>query len=205
MTVRTTHGEVAVPGRGDLKRHIGADEFEAVVGADAAAFLSGTEGGAASPAHRRRVRDFRAHHNRLTAPMPLRAGLFARGLAGLVLVRSAGLLGPDVGRIGGGAVRVGRGRFASLFTPIGVVTGGRARTRRRILARAVGQRFRQLAPSPSQILKLASRHRREVCPLDIVQLWDESARHIERRILFAPKRKPLLAVQIAAAAASRQR
>src|SRR5208283_2059558 len=130
----------AVSGRDDLKSHVASDEFEAVVGADAAALQVGAEGGAASRAHHRRVRDFCAHHNRLTAPMPFRAGLFAGAPGGLVLVRLAGFLGRSVGRIGVGAVRVGRNRFASLFTPIGVVARRRTRTGRRILARAVGNK-----------------------------------------------------------------
>ena len=93
--------------------------------------LSSLIEGAASRAHHRRVRDFSAHHNRLTAPMPFRAGLFAGALGGLVLVRLAGFLGRSVGRIGGGAVHVGRNRLASLFTPIGVVARRRTRTGRK--------------------------------------------------------------------------
>src|SRR5208337_2154477 len=134
--------------------------------------------------------DFCAHHNRLTAPMSFRAGLFAGALGGLVLVRLAGFLGRSVGRTGGGAVRVGRNRFASLFTPIRIVARRRSRTGRRILARAVGQQTRQLMQPPSQFLELLARHPCEVGALDIVQLWGESARHIERRIPFATKRKP---------------
>ena len=131
VTAGAAHSEVAVSGRGDLKSHVASDEFETVVGADAAALQVGAEGGAASRARHRRVRDFSAHHNRLTAPMPFRAGLFAGALGGLVLVRLAGFLGRSVGRIGGGAVRVGRNRFASLFTPIGVVARRRTRTGRK--------------------------------------------------------------------------
>ncbi len=113
-----------------------------------------------------------------------------KALGGPVLVRLAGFLGRSVGRLGGGAVRIGRNRFASLLTPIGVVTRRRTRTGRRILARAVSQQTRQLMQPPSQFLELLARHPREVGALDIVQLWGESARHIERRIPFAPKRKP---------------
>ena len=205
VTAGAAHGKVAVSGRGDLKSHVASDEFEAVVGADAAALQVGAEGGAASRAHHRRVRDFSAHHNRLTAPMPFRAGLFAGALGGLVLVRLAGFLGRSVGRIGGGAVRVGGNRFASLFTPIGVVARRRTRTGRRILARAVGQQTRQLMQPPSQFLELLARHPREVGALDIVQLGGELARHIERRIPFAPKRKPPHDDQTATVSASSDR
>ena len=178
-----------MPGRGDLKSHVASDEFEAVVGADAAALQVGAEGAAAGRAHYRRVRDFAAHHDRLTAPMSFRAGLFAGALGGLGLVRIAGFLGRSAGRPGGGAVRAGGSRFASLFTPIGIIARRRTRTGRRILARAVGQQTRQLVQPPNQVLELLARHPREVGALDIVQLWGESARHRERRIPFAPKRK----------------
>ena len=97
VTAGAAHSEVAVSGRGDLKSHVASDEFETVVGADAAALQVGAEGGAASRARHRRVRDFSAHHNRLTAPMPFRAGLFAGALGGLVLVQLAGFLGRSVG------------------------------------------------------------------------------------------------------------
>jgi hypothetical protein len=43
---------------------------------------------------------------------------------------------------------------------------------------------------PRQLLELLARHRREVCPLHIVEVGVESARHAKRRILFAPIRKP---------------
>src|SRR5208282_4112248 len=123
--------------------------------------------------------------HRLTAPMPLRAGLFAGALGGPVLVRLAGFLGRSVGRLGGGAVRIGRNRFASLLTPIGVVTRRRTRTGRRILARAVSQQTRQLMQPPSQFLELLARHPREVGALDIVQLWGESGNYhldVDRRM-----------------------
>src|SRR5208337_1629010 len=106
-------------------------------------------------------------------------------------------LGRSAGGIGAAAVRRDRNRFASLFSPIGVVTRRRPRTGRRILARAIGQRSRQFMQPPSQFLKLLARHPREAGALDIVQLWGESARRIKRRIPFAPKRKPPQTVRTA--------
>jgi hypothetical protein len=48
---------------GRLKSHFAADEFEAVVCADASALQVETEGGLADGAHRRRVRNFRARRS----------------------------------------------------------------------------------------------------------------------------------------------
>ena len=186
MTAGTANGEVDVLGRGDLKSHAAADEFEAVVGADEPALQVRPESGSAGRAYCQRVRDFSAHHNRLTAPMPFRAGLFAGGLAGLPLFRLAGALG----RGDGGSLAAAFGRLASRLTSIGVVARWRTRTGRRVLARAVGQQTRQLMQPPRQFLKLLARHHREVGPLDIVQIGVESASHSRRRILFPPTRKP---------------
>src|SRR5271168_1899182 len=176
-------------GEHPLKSHFAAGEFEAVVRADASALQVRPQGALAGGADDRRVRDFRAHDDRLGAPEPFRAGLFAGGLGGLLLASFAGVLGR-----GGGwrcaAVPIGRGRFSSLAPPIRIVARRRARTGRRVRARAVGQRTRQLAPPPRQLFEFLARHRREVCPLDIVQVRGESARHSRRRIAFAPKRKP---------------
>src|SRR5271170_897670 len=191
MTTAAADREVDVFGRGDLKRHVAAHEFEAVVGADAPSLQVGTEAGAAGRAHRRWVLDVRAHYDRLAAPMPFRAGLFACGPAGLHLVQFASALGRGGGSLGVvSAVRATGRRLASLATPIGVVTRRRPRTGRRVLARAVGQRTRQLVQPPRQLLELLARHRREVCPLHIVQVGVESVRHARRRILFASIRKP---------------
>src|SRR5271167_685020 len=140
---------------------------------------------------RRWVLDVCAHHDRLAAPMPFRAGLFACGPAGLRLVWFASALGRGGGSLGVvSAVWATGRRPTSLATPIGVVTRRRARTGRRVLDRAVGQRTRQLVQPPRQLLELLARHRREVCSLHIVQVGVESARHARRRILFASIRKP---------------
>src|SRR5271154_5311814 len=129
-----------------------------------------------------------AGDNRLTAPVPFRAGLFAGGLAGLLLARIAGFLGRGGGRLA--AARTGRGGLSSLAAPIGIVARRRTRAGRRVLAQAVGQRARQLVLPPSPLLDLLARHRGEVGSLDIFQVGVESARHARRRILFAPTRKP---------------
>src|SRR5277367_273781 len=188
VAARTAHGEVDVFGRRDLKSHFAAEEFEAVMGADASALQVETEGGSAGAACRRRVRNFSARDNRLTAPVPFRAGLFAGGLAGLLLARIAGFLGRGGGRLA--AARTGRGGLSSLAAPIGIVARRRTRAGRRVLAQAVGQRARQLVLPPSPLLDLLARHRGEVGSLDIFQVGVESARHARRRILFAPTRKP---------------
>ena len=204
MTAGAANGEVDVLGGGDLKSHVASDEFEAVVGADEPAFQVSPESGSAGRAHRRRVRDVCAHHNRLTAPMPFRAGLFAGGLAGLPLLWLAGALG----RGGGGSLAVAafaRGRPTSRLASIGVVARWRTRTGRRVLARTVGQQTRQLMQTPRQFLELLARHRREVGPLDIVQVGVELARHTRRRILFAPTRKPCFAILTATDSASFER
>jgi hypothetical protein len=190
VTTRAAHGEVDVFGRRDLKSHVAADEFEAVVGADGPALQVRSEGGSAGRAYLRRVLDFSAHHDWLATPAPFRAGLFAGRLGALLLVRLVLIRLAGALRRGGGSLgvvaRASRGRFASRITPIGVVARRRTRTGRRILARAVGQRPRQLMPPPRQVLKLLPRNDREVGPLYIVQVGDESARHARRRILFAP-------------------
>lgn len=113
------------------------------------------------------------------------------GPAGLRLVRFASALGRGGGSLGVvSAVWATGRRLASLATPIGVVTRRRARTGCRVLARAIGQRTRPLVQPPRQLLELLARHRREVCPLHIVQVGVKSARHARRKILFAPIRKP---------------
>src|SRR5271155_70338 len=113
VAARAAHGEVDVLGRRDLKSHFAAGEFEAVVRADASALQVRPQGALAGGADDRRVRDFRAHDDRLGAPEPFRAGLFAGGLGGLLLASFAGVLGR-----GGGwrcaAVPIGRGRVSPL-------------------------------------------------------------------------------------------
>src|ERR1019366_1902947 len=146
------------------------------------------EEGSAGGAHRGHLLRSRTRHDGLAAPVALRAGLFAGGPAGVLLGRLAGALGRTGGRRAG--VGASRGRLASRVTPIRVVARRRTRTGPRILARAVRQRTRQLAPPPRQLLKFRTRHRRKVGPLDIVQVWDVSARHKKRRIQFAPVRNP---------------
>jgi hypothetical protein len=180
-----------VSGRGDLKRHVGADEFQAVVGADAAALPLRAEGAPAGGARLRRVLDFRAHHYRLTTPASFRAGLLAGGIAGClpVLFLSALPAFPAAVPEGSASTSAAFGLLRFALDAGRVVTRRWTRTGRKILARTVGQRFRHLAPSPRQLLPFLTRHRREVCPLDIVQLRGESTRRIKRRILFAPIRK----------------
>src|SRR5271155_3625924 len=189
VTARAAHGEVDVLGRRDLKSHFAADEFEAVVRADASALQVRPQSGLAGGARRRRGRDFRADDDRLAAPEPFRAGLFAGRFGGFLLASFARVLGRGGGRRCA-AVPVGGRWLSSLAAPIRIIARGRARTGRRVLARAVGQRTRQLTPPPRQLFEFLARHRREVCPLDIVQVRGESGRHARRRIAFAPNRKP---------------
>src|SRR5271168_1643973 len=116
-------------GEHPLKSHFAAGEFEAVVRADASALQVRPQGALAGGADDRRVRDFRAHDDRLGAPEPFRAGLFAGGLGGLLLASFAGVLGR-----GGGwrcaAVPIGRGRFSSLAPPIRIVARHGSTSRR---------------------------------------------------------------------------
>src|ERR1019366_10622051 len=100
------------------------------------------EEGSAGGAHPRGMLAFRARHDRLAAPVSLRAGLFAGGRAGVLLSRLAGALGRTGGRRAG--VGASRGRLASRVTPIRGVARRRTRTGPRILAPAVRQRTRQL-------------------------------------------------------------
>src|SRR5271163_4217590 len=65
VAARAAHGEVDVLGRRDLKSHFAAGEFEAVVRADASALQVRPQGALAGGADDRRVRDFRAHDDRL--------------------------------------------------------------------------------------------------------------------------------------------
>ncbi len=48
---------------------------------------------------------------------------------------------------------------------------------------------------PSQFLELLARHHREVGALDIVQLWGESARHIERKSHSRQSASPLTTIR----------
>ena len=147
------------------------------------------EGGSAGRAHRRRVRDFSRSPQSVDSANALSRRAVCRrawrSSSRPACRRSRAGRRKDRRPPSGSAAR-----FASLLTPIGVVARRRTRTGRRILARAVGQRTRQLAQPPRQFLKLLARHRRKVGSLDIVQVGDESARHSRRRILFAPVRKP---------------
>ena len=124
-------------------------------------------------------------------PTAFLAGPFAGRFGGPILVRLAGSLGRGAGSFGlAAALGAIRAPSASPVTSIGVVARRRARTGPGVLARPVGQRARQLMQPPSQVLQFLARHRRQVCPIDILQVRGESGRHARRRILFAPKRKP---------------
>ena len=161
------------------------------MGADATALQLGTEGGSTAGAHGRRVLGFSAHNDRPASPTAFLAGPFAGRFGGPILVRLAGFPGRGGGSFGlAAALGAIRAPSASPVTSIGVVARRRARTGPGVLARPVGQRARQLMQPPSQVLQFLARHRRKVCPIDILQLRGELGRHARRRILFAPKRKP---------------
>jgi hypothetical protein len=183
VAARAAHGEIDVFGRRDLKRHDAALEFEAVMGLDATALQVRTESGAASRASRRRVRHFRARHDRLGAPESFCSGPFAGGTGRLLLVGLAGLPGRGGGRL----------PAVAAVAPIRVVARRRARTRPRIRAQTVGQLPRQFVLPPSPSFEFLARHRGEFGSLHILQVGGESARHANRRISFAPPRKPKLA------------
>ncbi len=124
------------------------------------------------------MRNFRARHDRLGAPEPFRSGSLASGPGGLLLVGLAGF------------PRRSGGRLPVVAAPIGVVARRRPRTRSRIHAQTVGQFPRQLVLPPSPSLQFLARHRGEVGSLPGRV---ESARHANRRIPFAPPRKPKIA------------
>ncbi len=161
------------------------------MGADATALQLATEGGSTAGAHGRRVLGFSAHNDRPASPTAFLAGPFAGRFGGPIVVRLTGFLGRGGGSFGlAAALEAIRAPSASPVTSIGVVARRRARTGPGVLARPVGQRARQLMQPPSQVLQFLARHRRQVCPIDILQVRGELGRHARRKILFAPKRKP---------------